>query len=95
MTRSGRWLGTALVGLLAACTKIPPATTGSAMARDTLPDSTSVPASWGNLVAVTVNPAFTNVEQLWFQDSVKQIRLVIYDLQARHLVRKAPLITRH
>jgi hypothetical protein len=59
-----------------------------------LPDSISVPAAWGNLVSVTVNPAFTNVELLWFQDAQGTIRKVVFDVYAQRLHQAATLIPR-
>jgi hypothetical protein len=59
-----------------------------------LPDSISVPAAWGNLVSVTVNPAFTNVELLWFQDAQGTIHKVVFDVDAQRLHHTATLIPR-
>jgi hypothetical protein len=59
-----------------------------------LPDSISVPAAWGNLVSVTVNPAFTNVELLWFQDGQGTIHKVVFDVDAQRLNHTATLIPR-
>lgn len=59
-----------------------------------LPDSISVPAAWGNLVSVTVNPAFTNVELLWFQDAQGTIHKVVFDVYTQRLHRAATLIAR-
>ena len=93
MNRHATWLALLLLSAAAACTKLP-APKASALPGDTLPDGITVPASWGNLVAVTVNPAFTDVEQLWFQDSTKRIHLVVFEVEGRQLNRLARVINR-
>lgn len=94
MTRTGGWLAFLLAGVAAACARLPEVRHTGAFARDTLPDSASVPSSWGNLVSVTVNPASTDVFQLWFQDPAGKVRLVVYDIRKVQLDRAATLITR-
>jgi len=59
-----------------------------------LPDSVSVPRAWGNLVSVTVNPAFTNVELLWFQDAEGTIRKAVFDVSTQRLHHTGTLIPR-
>jgi hypothetical protein len=81
--RSGGWSALLLTGVAwgAACTKLPEAPfpgVGEKFGTDSMPDSSSVPAKWGNLVTVTINPAYTDVWQLWFQDSTGSIRVVVY-----------------
>lgn len=95
MMRHATQLALLLLGGAAACTKIPERRAPSALGREALPDSISIPASWGNLVTVTVNPAFSDVEQLWFQDSTRQIRFVIFDVPSGRLVGTARVIARH
>jgi hypothetical protein len=94
MTRTGRWLALLLAAAASACTRLPEAVRTGAFAVDTLPDSTSVPSSWGNLVAVTVNPAFTEAFQLWFQDPAGRVHLVVYDIHKVRLSPGAIVITR-
>ena len=93
-TRSGGLLTLLLAAVGVSCTRLPgPGVRGGSLA-DTLPDSTSVPSSWGNLVSVTINPAYTDVSQLWFEDPAGRIHLVVYDLRQHQLQRVAALITR-
>ena len=94
MTRIGGWLTLVLAGAAVACTRLPEPAAQGTLFTDSLPDSASVPSSWGNLVSVTVNPAFTNVMQLWFQDPAGRIHLVVYDFRKHELSRAAALITR-
>ena len=94
MTRIGTWLALLLVAAASACHRLPEAGRSGALAADTLPDSTSVPSSWGNLVSVTVNPASTDVFQLWFQDPAGKIHLVVYDIRNVRLSPRAVVITR-
>ncbi len=94
MTRTGRWLALLLAATASACSRLPEAGRTGAFVVDTLPDSTSVPSSWGNLVSVTVNPAFTDVFQLWFQDPGGRIHLVVYDNRRVRLSPRAVVITR-
>jgi len=94
MTSTGRWLALLLATAASACTRLPEAGRTGAFAVDALPDSTSVPSSWGNLVSVSVNPAFTDVFQLWFQDSAGKIHLVVYDIRKVRLSPRAVVITR-
>ena len=65
--------GLALVALLTcllSCTPLPePNVSGDKpVAIENLPVAGSIPAEWGDLVAVTVNPSFSYQYQLWFQD---------------------------
>ena len=79
------------------CGRLPPRVraggTGT-LALAVLPDSVSVPRAWGNLVSVTVNPAFTNVELLWFQDAEGTIRKAVFDLSTQRLRHTGTLIPR-
>jgi hypothetical protein len=50
--------------------------------------------AWGNLVAVSINPAFTNVMQFWFQDAHGNVRGVVYNLSKQQFERTAGLIAR-
>jgi hypothetical protein len=94
MTCTGGCLALLLAAVASACTRLPEARQTGAFAVDTLPDSASVPSSWGNLVSVTVNPAFTDVFQLWFQDPAGKVHLVVYDIRKVQLSRGAVVITR-
>jgi hypothetical protein len=93
MSRPAGWLVLAIAAAACAC-RIPESSDAGAMRRDPLPDSTSVPSSWGKLVTVTVNPAFTDAFQLWFQDSTGTIHLVVYQGHMHKLSPFAPVITR-
>jgi len=61
------------VALLTSCEKITPPATGAA---DFAAKLESIPASYGELEAVTAVPEYPGWFQLWFQDSVGTIRLV-------------------
>jgi hypothetical protein len=91
---SKAWLAPLLAGVAWNCARLPAPTVGGALHRDSLPDSTSVPASWGNLVSVTVNPAFTDVPTLWFQDGTGRIHLVNYLADRNQLSQVSRVITR-
>ncbi len=94
ITRAGRLLTLLLVAVAASCTRLPGPDARGGLLADTLPDAASVPSSWGTLVSVTINPAYTDVSQLWFEDPAGRIHLVVYDLRQHQLQRVAALITR-
>jgi len=94
ITRSGGLLTLLLAAVVVSCTRLPEPGARGGLLADTLPDSTSVPSSWGTLVSVTVNPAYTDVSQLWFADPAGKIHLVVYDLRRHQLQRVAAVITR-
>jgi len=64
------------------------------MPTETLPDSLTVPAAWGNLVSVTVNPDYGDAIYLWYQDPQGNTRIVVFDNRKRQLARTAFLIAR-
>ena len=93
--RTRGWLALALAAGAGACQKIPDHRLTGPIRRDPVPDSTAIPAAWGKLVSVTVNPAFTDVFQLWLQDSTGRIHIVVYQAEAHRLSPMSPVITRN
>ena len=93
MTRTGGSLALLLVVVASACARLPDSRSPGAIALEALPDSTSVPPSWGNLVAVTSNVA-ADTFRLWFQDPAGKVHSVLYDRSRRKLGSLAAVITR-
>ena len=70
--------GMFLIVFLLSCTKIE--SIGSNLGMQELPLGTTLPAQWGNLVAVTPSSESASFVQLWFQDKDGSVYLVGYDL---------------
>ena len=88
------FLGMAVVSL--SCTRLPDRPTLRApggLPVETLPDSVSVPAAWGNLVGATQG-ASPLITRLWFQDAEGTIRMVMYNNRNSRLVTDASVIRR-
>ena len=89
------FLGMAVVSL--SCTRLPdrPITlrTPGGLPVETLPDSVSIPAAWGNLVGATQG-ASPLITRLWFQDAEGTIRMVMYNNRSSQLVTDAAVIHR-
>ena len=49
------------------------------MPRDKLTEIHSIPAEWGDLIAVTRHATFPRAHRLWFQDEDGNIRVIVYD----------------
>jgi hypothetical protein len=64
------------------------------VAIEKLPVAGSIPAEWGDLVAVTVNPSFSYQYQLWFQDERGNVRLVVFDNRMKQLLTESRLFPR-
>jgi hypothetical protein len=86
----------ALLFTLFSCTPIPePELSGEkSIPMETLPVAGSIPAEWGDLVAVTVNPSFSYQYQLWFQDEQGAVRLVVFDNRSKQLLSDSRLFPR-
>ena len=54
--------------------------------REQLLTATSIPADWGNLVAVTASTQQAELTQLWFQDANGNIRVAVYHLRQNTLL---------
>ena len=89
------FLGMAVVSL--SCTRLPdrPITlrTPGGLPVETLPDSLSIPAAWGNLVGATQG-ALPWITRLWFQDAEGTIRMVMYNNRSSQLVTDVTVIHR-
>ena len=71
--------GMFLIVVLLSCTKIP-VTMESDLGMQVLPLGTTIPAQWGNLVAVTSANEYASYVQLWFQDKDGNVYLVGYNV---------------
>ncbi len=88
------FLGMAVVSL--SCARLPDRPTlrtPGGLPVETLPDSVSVPAAWGNLVGATQG-ASPLITRLWFQDAEGTIRMVMYNIRSLRLVTDAAVIHR-
>ena len=86
--------GMFLIVLLLSCTKIPEPIESNLGMQELLLGNT-IPAQWGNLVAVTSASDYGSYVQLWFQDKDGNVYLVGYNvlknkfaLQYRSIKRK-------
>jgi hypothetical protein len=71
--------GMFLIVLLLSCTKIPePIESNLGMQELSLGDT--IPAQWGNLVAVTSANEYATYVQLWFQDKDGNVYVVGYNV---------------
>jgi hypothetical protein len=95
-TMAGGVVCAALMFSLFSCTPIPqPELSGDkSIPTMTLPVAGSIPAEWGNLVTVTVNPSFSYQYQLWFQDEQGAVRLVVFDNRSKQLLNESRLFPR-
>jgi hypothetical protein len=86
----------ALLFTLFSCTPIPEPELSGEKSNPTeiLPVAGSIPAEWGDLVAVTVNPTFPIQYQLWFQDEQGAVRLVVFDNRSKQLLTESRLFPR-
>ena len=71
--------GMFLIVLMLSCTKIP-GHMESNLGMQELPLGNTLPAQWGNLVAVTSASEDAPYVQLWFQDKDGNVYLVGYNL---------------
>ena len=96
MSRATNWLSLASVLVVSsACAPLPQAGTGKdEVPVETLPKTSSVPAEWGRLIAVTEVTSTTNTSLLWFQDDSGVVRLVGFDRDRRQLWPQAANIRR-
>ncbi len=89
------FLGMAVLSL--SCTRLPERLTTlrtpGGLPVETLLDSLSIPAAWGNLVGVTQG-ASPLITRLWFQDAEGTVRMVMYNNQKSQLVTDAAVIRR-
>ncbi len=88
MPRTTVWvlLLLAVVLLAPACTPISSSSSApGGLPSEKLPAIDSIPADWGNLVAVTTTPAYPDLAQLWLQDREGKIRLVVFNLSTAEL----------
>ncbi len=88
------FLGMAVVSL--SCTRLPDRPSlraPGALPVETLPDSVSIPAAWGNLVGATQG-ASPLITRLWFQDAEGTIRTVMYNNRNSQLATDAAVIHR-
>ena len=94
---SGRYfgpvLGIILVLLAVSCARLPRGEEGD-MPRDKLTQIHSIPAEWGDLIAVTRHVTYPRVHRLWFQDEDGNIRVIGYDGAAERFSGAAMLIRR-
>jgi len=96
--RSGKVAVLVLLALTAgACAELPGGTPDEATAIPAVETGSirSVPAVWGDLMAVSSSSEFPNLFQLWFQDETGNVRMVVYDTQTRTLKPWSAEITRH
>jgi len=92
------WLPALLfAAMLASCAPVPSARfdVSEELPAVELPDDRSIPAEWGNLVAVSNSPKFPEVFQLWFQNEAGEIHLVVFDNRSRSLVNTGRVIARN
>jgi len=95
--KTGIWFFVVVLLLPAfSCTRLPekPAQEGAALSSEQLPAPDSIPLEWGKLVSVTSNPAFPGWFQLWFEDGTSTVRMVPFDLQAKHFGSDAMVLPR-
>ena len=71
--------GMFLIVLLLSCTKIPESIESN-LGMQVLPLGTTLPAQWGNLVAVIPTSESASYVQLWFQDKEGNVYLVGYNV---------------
>ena len=71
--------GMFLIVLLLSCTKIPEPIESN-LGMQELPLGNTLPAQWGNLVAVTSASEYPSYVQLWFQDKDGNVYLVRYNI---------------
>lgn len=71
----------ALTAVLPSCQELPqmPALGEGELDIDPVPQPNAVPAEWGRLVAVTNDPQFGHLFQLWFEDEAGTLRMVTYN----------------
>jgi hypothetical protein len=59
-----------------------------------LDNVSSIPADYGSLVSVTINPTFPRISQLWFQDNEGTIRMVSVGTIDKAILDKVMVIPR-
>jgi hypothetical protein len=59
-----------------------------------LDNVSSIPADYGSLVSVTINPTFARVSQLWFEDKDGTIRIVSVGTIDKAILDKVMVIPR-
>lgn len=64
------------------------------VAIEKMPAVDSIPAEWGDLVAVSVNANVGHIYQLWFQDAAGNIRIVFYNIRNNELLTQGRVIPR-
>ncbi len=91
-----RFVAAGFVLGLAACRPLDPPVLVDAsvvVAYEELPDSRTIPDSWGRLVGVTPGP-WPRVTQLWFENEDGVIRVAMFNDQLRQLARRAAVVER-
>jgi hypothetical protein len=84
-----------LLALIAACAPISTSEDEStSLPWVELPDTRTIPSEWGSLVAVSNSSKFPDVFQLWFENEVGEIHLVVFDNSSRSLVNSSRAIAR-
>ncbi len=92
-------LTTLLVLLIAAtvsCQPMPefPEPGQGGLPAEDLARENEIPAAWGRLVAVTNDPNFGHLFQLWFEDTDGSVRMVTYNNRWQQLSGSAVIIRR-
>jgi hypothetical protein len=96
VSRVTNWLTVASVLVVSsACAQLPQAGSGKdEVPVESLTKTSSVPAEWGRLVAVSEVTSSTNTSLLWFQDDSGGLHLVGFDRDRRQLWPQAAHIRR-
>lgn len=85
--RSARTLMAILILLPLSCTRLtgPASFEEGGLLVESLPESSSVPADWGELISVTSYPGYAPETLLWFQDDAGTVRIVGFDRKRNRL----------
>ena len=93
--RTGRFLLAGVLVLLAlSCAKLPEPASPPKEGFAQLPDGTTIPSDWGNLVSTSSVPLYQDLVQLWFQDEKGMIHMVVYNLRTNQLNLESRMIPR-
>jgi len=83
LVRRGTCLALITLLLVLSCARLEhrPEPTEGDIAVVEMPSPDSIPAAWGDLIAVSNSADFAHLFQLWFQDEEGTIRMVGYNLR--------------